>query len=260
MINISDKKLKIKKGWQIQAAKFGTDHRATIRDIEFRKLNTLVVSRYLNKNDRCLDIACGNGFATAQYAQKVKFALGIDYLPEFIELANKKHQKLVKIGKLAFRIGDILKLDLKGEFDKIICERTLNNLTSFADHKKAVLNLHKALKKNGLLLLVEPTVQGHQSVDKVRTALGLPKLTKYWNNFYLDEVKFEKFIKPYFKIEKKIHFGTYHLISKILYPLYVYPKEQKFRSKFNRLARLISQEYLEENGVSHTVLYVLRKR
>lgn len=253
-------RLRVRKHWQDKAVKFRAKPQATIRDTEFRKLNTFVVSKYLDKSDTVLDIACGNGYATAEYAKKAKVTVGIDYTPAFIDIANKKYRRAIKNGKLKFQVDNILQLNIKGQFDKVICERTLNNMVNWNDQKKAILNLHSALKPKGKLLLVEPTVQGHQSVDKIRAAFGIPPLTKYRSNFYLDEKKFEKFVKPYFTVEEKKHFGTYQLISKILYPLYVYPKGQTFRSKFNKLARLISQEYLGEEGISHTVLYVMGKK
>lgn len=253
-------KQKIRQRWAEKALQFKAKPQATIEDLEFRKLNCFVVSQYLNSHDVIADIACGNGHATALYSQKVKFAQGIDYLPAFIAIATKKYKKLIKEGRLGFKTADILDLKERRLFDKVICERTLNNLVSWADQKRALLNLHRILKKNGLLLLTEPTVQGHASVDKVRLAFNINPLTKYWNNFYLDEVKFEQFIKPYFNLEEKRHFGTYQLISKIFYPLFVYPKAQTFRSKINRLARQIAEVYPGNEGISHTVLYLLSKK
>lgn len=255
-----DKKAKIKKRWEEKAKIFGTKPQAVIRDIEFRKLSNSTVASYLDKKDYVLDIGCGNGYATTYYSNYCRKILGVDYLPKFIELSKLKYKKHIKNGKLEFQIGDILKPGFpNGIFDKIICERTIINLTSWQNQQKALSNLSKLLKKNGLLLLTEISIQGHKSLDDIRKKVGLPIVEKYWSNLYLDEPKFERFIKKLFKIQEKKRFGTYMLVSKIIHPMLVYPREPKFEAKINKIAAQVAKIIPWEDGPSHVVFYVLKK-
>lgn len=256
-----NQKAKIYNRWQEKARQFGSKYSATIQDFYFRKLNTFMVLKYLNFDDRLLDVGCGNGVATAEYAKSAKFTIGIDYLPKFIEIAGKKYQDLVKAGKLEFKVGNILeleKLDLP-KFDKVTCERTLINLTTWNDQKRAVENIWKVLKPQGQLLLTEVTVQGHQTLDSFREVVKLPPVEKYWSNLYLDEPKFERYVEKFFKIVEKIRFGTYGLVSKIVHPALVAPREPQFLAKINKIAYEISKHHIGADGPSHTVFYVLKK-
>jgi len=259
MSSAVSKKARIHRRWKEKAKKFGSSYKATIRDYYFRKLNTFVVLEQIKPGDRLLDVGCGNGFATAEYAQKAKFTLGLDYLPEFIQIANKKYKDLVKKGKLEFKVADVTTLEALNSFDKVTCERTLINLPTWADQKIAVEHIWRVLKPGGSLLLTEITEQGHEMLDSLRTSFGLQPVQKYWSNLYLDEQKFEKYVRKFFRIVKKARFGTYGLISKVAHPLLVAPAEPKFLAKINKKAFEVSKRVIGEDGPSHTVFYVLKK-
>lgn len=247
--------------WQEYAKKYPTHSKTIMRDIHFRNLSNHVVSFYLHRDDFVLDAGCGNGYATAFYSQFVKKIIGFDYTFQFIEAAKKKYSEIIKKGKLEFLVGDVLDLSfLKDKFDKVIIERTIINLPSWDDQKRAILNLHSILRPKGLLLMTEITLQGHIAVDKLRKSVGLNEIEKYPNNVYLDELALEKFLSNYFIIRAKKYFGTYTLISKIVHPLLIFPKPPKFNAKINKIADFVSRSFLGENMPSHNVFYVLEKR
>jgi ubiquinone/menaquinone biosynthesis C-methylase UbiE len=226
-----------------------------------RKLNTETVLKYISAKDTLVDIGCGNGYATAEYAKKAKFTLGIDYLPDFIRLAKIKYSKFIRSNKLDFKVGDILRLQqaVKNPVSIVVCERTLINLPTWSDQKKAILNIFQILKPSGKLLLTELTKQGHEMIDDLRYKLGLPQVEKYWSNHYLDEPQFENYIKGLFKIEYSQRFGTYCMISKAFYPLLIKPKPPRYKSKINKLAYEIAKIYPGITSPSHTKFYVLKK-
>ncbi|MBF8249505.1 MAG: methylase involved in ubiquinone/menaquinone biosynthesis [Candidatus Levybacteria bacterium] len=248
--------------WQEHAKKNAADPKAVIRDIHFRNLSNHIVSSYLNMTDLALDAGCGNGYATAFYSKFVKKIIGFDYTPQFIKAAEKKYSKLIRKGNLEFSVGDVLDLAFlkKNKFDKVITERTLINLPSWEDQKKAILNFYSVLKPKGLLLMTEITLQGHAAVDKIRKSVGLDIIEKYPSNIYLDEPILDKFLSKYFIIKHKKHFGAYTLISKIIHPLLVAPKPPKFDAKINRIADVVSRNFLGEDMPSHNIFYVLEKR
>ena len=123
----------IKGKWEQESSERANLKEATIRDLVFRDFNTEVVREYLSPEDVVLDIGCGNGFATAEYARVTQYVLGVDYMRGFIEAANHLHQSLIEVGKLEFRVGDALQLDLGRTFSKVISERLLINLPSISE-------------------------------------------------------------------------------------------------------------------------------
>ena len=67
----------------------------------------------------------------------------------------------------------------------------------------------RVLKPNGKLLIIEPTIQGLENINKIGRLFGMEDLKIPWHNLYLNE----KILKG-----KKINFSsTYYLFSRVLY-------------------------------------------
>src|SRR3990167_861301 len=251
--------------WNNLAEKYDTDPTTTIRDMHFKYLEIEEVRKFLQSKDVVLDVGCGNGLQTIHYSQDVKEIIGIDFAEKMIAVANKIadefSDKSVTIkNNLKFMTGDILNINFpKNTFDKVIVERVLINLTTKEDQANAVHEIFRVCRKNGLIILVESTKQVHDRVDFFRKLFGLEPIQKHENNLYIDEVEFLDILKGKFDILEVKRFGMYHFISKVLYPLFVYPEEQQFNSKFNELARKIGSKITDFEGCSHHVMFVLRR-
>ncbi len=246
--------------WENVAKEFGNREDATIRDLCLRALNTEKTCKYLCHTDKIIDVGCGNGFATAEYSKHVRSAVGVDYIPEFVSQANRLHKDH---DNLRFVVGDIRDLssvkDTYGKFDKVIAERTLINLASWDEQKKAILELDSLLVPYGLMILTEVTVQGHESVDKIRTSIGLPIIEKHWNNVYIDEDRLRGVFGTAYTFVTRESFGLYSLISKVVYPYLIYPEEPKFDASINKLAAELDQLFEIRNEIGHQVFWVFRK-
>jgi SAM-dependent methyltransferase len=106
----------------------------------------------LNKNDRVLDLCCGNGLLTFELVSKVDSVTGIDFSKAYIDNANKFKQhpnisyhlgSVIDFDKLvpSSRIKDLKKGDLKilmsnslGYFDNDSLISLLKNLDKSFDH------------------------------------------------------------------------------------------------------------------------------
>ncbi len=247
--------------WEKKSVEMKGDPKATIRDHEFREMEIEIIKGLLKPSDIVFDIGCGNGFSTAEYAKVAGSVVGGDYIPEFVEDAKQTYLDQGNRGRLSFVVSDVLNLDLEPEsFDVAVSSRCLINLTSWEDQQKAIRSIHRILRKGGLFIFTEVTFQGMASLDALRKEFGLSEIKKHWHNLYLDEPKLEAFIKPLFDVQEVKRFGTYCLISKIVHPLYVAPEEPKYGAKLNKVASLIGRKYVDFNGASHQVMYVLRKK
>ena len=251
----------IRKYWESKASEEGDNPSSTIKDHEFREMEIAVISKYLKDRDVVLDIGCGNGFSTACYSEKVSKITGADYIQDFIDWANKLYVNENNRNKLEFRQADALGLPFKdGEFDVVLSERMLINLSTWDDQKKALNNMRKVLKKGGRLILLEVSMQGMAKLDKMRKQFGLEEMKKHWHNLYIDEDMLQEFLAGKFVIEDIKRFSIYCLISKIVHSLLVAPEEPKYGAKINKIASLIGREYIDfENGASHQFMYVLEK-
>lgn len=95
-----------------------------------------------------MDAGCGNGrLADFLKDEPIKYT-GIDNSKELLKIAKKKYPKLT------FRHGDILKLPFpKAYFDSVWCIAVLHHLPAKSLQLKALKEMKRVLKKNGVLLL-----------------------------------------------------------------------------------------------------------
>jgi len=246
--------------WDEKAANEGHDPRVTINDHEFRKLEIEFVKDYLSDSDRILDVGCGNGYSTLDYARCVEHATGVDYSAPMAEAASTyaaEHAQDVK--NVEFRQADARDLPFADKaFDKVVMERCLINIPDVDGQKKAVREAHRVLKNGGLFILAEVTHQGHAHVNRLRNMFGLANLKVHWHNTYLDEEVFLPFFDEMFEVVDIHRFGMYGFISKVLHPLLVAPEEPRFDAKINEIARIIGRKIVNFQDASHQVMFVLR--
>ena len=254
----------IREFWNNLAEKYDTDPTTTIRDIHFKYLEIDEIRKFLQPEDKVLDVGCGNGLQTIHYSQDVKEITGIDFAEKMIDVANKiasqfPDESIILKNNLKFAVGDILNINFQNNsFDKVIVERVLINLPTKEDQIKAVSELYRVCKTDGLVIMVESTKQGHDRVDFFRKLFDLGPIQKHANNLYIDEIEFMDILKGKFNIVEVKRFGMYHFISKVLYPLFIHPEEQQFNSKFNELARKIGSKITDFEGCSHHVMFILK--
>ncbi len=251
----------IKEYWKIRAINEGNDPRSTIKDHEFREMEIAIISRYLKPTDVVLDIGCGNGFSTFCYLENVSQIIGVDYIQEFIDWANRLYLNDANRNKLRFLQADVLALPFNNDqFDVVLSERTLINLSTWEDQMKALKNIWRVLKKGGRLILLEVSVQGMAKLDEMREKFGIEEMKKHWHNLYIDENMLQQFLVGKFAIKDIKRFGIYCLISKIVHPLLVAPEIPQYGAKINKIASLIGREYIDfDGGASHQFMYVLGK-
>jgi ubiquinone/menaquinone biosynthesis C-methylase UbiE len=250
----------VKKFWEDSGKKMPTDPRITIRDHYFRLLEIYEIKKLLAGKNKVLDIGCGNGFSTLEYAREVNYIIGADYSKNLINGAKKLLEKNRR-ANVEFMVSDVLKMPFeKGKFDAVVGERLLINLPNWEMQKDAIEKIARVIKSGGLYICAEVSQQGHQTMDYYRTLFGLGRIEKYWHNLYLDETKFIPFASKYFTISQIKRFGMYQFLSKVVYPLLAAPKEPRFISKFNKVAMEIGKKITNFDDCSHQVMFVLHRR
>lgn len=137
----------------------------------------------INPDEQILDIGCGDGFITAQLAQELKkgFITGVDASLSMIDYAKNKYSNLSNI---AFDVINAEDLDFDSQFDTII---SFNCFHWIKDQKKALTNIHKALKPNGIFLLLALSDKKNQHlIDIIKYVASLDKWKQYYNNINID--------------------------------------------------------------------------
>lgn len=235
----------------------------THKDIWQRWLEIAMIGSYLRKNTRVLDVGCGNGYSTRIFAASCREIVGIDYSEAMIKRAKEESRKKVRSGTPPqFHQCDVLNLSssLYGKFDIATSERCLINLDSFEKQKKAISNIASVLKPNGRFIFVEGSAEGRMTLNRYRKMFGLPAMPRVWHNIDFRERETLLFLKKYFTIEERRHFGTYDFLSRIVHPLLVRPREPQYDAKINEIAARLALEVQEFGQVSRVLFLVLWKK
>ncbi len=246
--------------WKTKAEQFGDDPTATIRDFNFFYLEIdTICERYLLPEDRVLDVGCGSGYATTEFAKRVRSIVGIDACVRFIKAAQKA-QLTGEVRNVEFQTADALKLPFNGgKFDVVISQRTLINLPTRADQAAAVEEIRRVLRPGGKYIMCEVTQQGHGRCNAFRNKFGLNNLKVHWHNLYLDEDNLPTDADSWELIDH-IQFGMYEIISRVVHPLLVAPEKPRFDNKINDISRRVSAEFLHLDVPSPRHVYVFAKR
>lgn len=114
----------------------------------------------LDGDETVLDIGCGDGFVTAQIADRLPHGsiVGIDPSPRMIEAARRRDTTA------RFDAGDVMTLDAVGEFDVVT---SFNALHWVHDQATAVRNIAAALRPDGRSLLVFVCAGPRRSLEDV---------------------------------------------------------------------------------------------
>lgn len=107
--------------------------------------NKIISELYLKGNERILDLGCGDGILTKRLSELVPkgYVVGIDSSQGMIDTAKE-----LKSSNLSFRLLNINDIDFIEEFDIIFSNATLHWILN---HKKLLLNIYKALERNGIV-------------------------------------------------------------------------------------------------------------
>lgn len=107
------------------------------------------VKKYLTKDSKILDIACGTGYGSVVLDSKDY--LGIDVDPKTVEEASKNYGKFGK-----FEVGNALNIDKKSaSFDAVISLETIEHI-SREKHPEYMDELLRVLKPGGYLAISTP--------------------------------------------------------------------------------------------------------
>ena len=139
------------------------------------------VDRYLKKDMKVLELACGTGMFTFQLADKVQSWEATDFAENMVKEAKTAYEKRTKpMEGLSFSVQDATSLPYADEsFDAVMIANALHIMP---EPEKALAEIRRVLKKDGLLYA--PTfVHGEGAAFAFRTGL-------------IELFGFKAFIKP----------------------------------------------------------------
>lgn len=240
--------------WNKRAYEVIDELSVTDNDIYRRILETRTLVELLPENMSIIDIGCGTGWGTREFSKVASSIVGSDFSEEMISIAKSKG------GNVLYEVDDIRTSETHfDQFDVAISQRCIINILDEEQQYNAIKNIHAKLVKNGIYLMLEGSRNGREALNVAREFAGLERMPIVEFNRDFEENKLQKFLDDLFIIEQKIYFGLYDYLSRVIYPLAVFPTSPQYKSKLNKYgSELEINDQFKE--LSRTFLYVLRKR
>ena len=246
--------------WSTESIKHQDTYASSWKDINMIHLEIKALCNWIDQNDHILDVGCNNGFTSFEILKKKHVNIhGIDYCERAIGYANKR-KNITKNDQISFAYGNILNLRIKSNsYDKVMGIRAIINLPSFEMQKKAILEIHRVLKPQGLYLMSEAFSGSLHDLNAIRKIANLPPLSEPEFNLYLKEPDLEAFLTPYFKIKKIDRFSSlYYLGSRFIREM-TESKGESYENEINDFfVNLKASNRQSDFGVQK--LYILEKK
>lgn len=215
----------------------------TLPDNNMRILEIETVQSWLSGNDRVLEIFCGDGISTVEYATHCKHVIGCDPSESVIDSA-KRYLACRKPfrANVSFEKCDVLDIDSvysRNRFDVVVSIRGLINLPTREMQKEAILRIHNLLPQNGKFIFIEGCRNGLAAINTLRDQYALQPLIEPRHDNYFAEPELTTFLQDYFTVSDERNLDIYFLVSRVLYPLAAKPSEPEFGNVCNSVARLL---------------------
>ena len=262
-----DKILKIKSHWEHagKSAKDADGLKPTARDPYLQSVVEMAIERRLTPGAKLLDLGCGDGASTLRFAQVTGYAVGLDYVEDFIQRARGYVEKQGR-KNIFFESGDVMNLspvlEKFGLFDVVTSIRCLINLPDWHYQARAIRQISRAMRPGGIYLTSEGWQEGFEGLNRYRRRAQIPDIKVAEYNCLMPRSRFEAEVKKYFDIQAYINLGLYHFLSKLVQPLFTRPDPPSHLHYLNKIAADIVIAGINDScfeSCDYSGIYVLRR-
>ncbi len=138
--------------------------------------------KYINKNEKILDIGCGAGTLALYYTSRGNKVLGIDISNKAI-VSARKSIKILNMKDVEFKIMNFPIQIPKEKFDRIICSEVIEHLE---DDILALNKVYKLLKPKGKAIITTPSKNA--PLYKLGYAKGFDKRVGHLRRYTIEEL------------------------------------------------------------------------
>ncbi len=161
-------------------------------------LNLMIKLSQPTNTDRVLDVACGSGIISCEFAKIVSHVTGIDLTPAMIDQAKLLQQEK-KLNNITWKIGDVIKLPFENDVFSLVVTRY--SLHHMIEPQKVLAEMKRVCKPGGRVLVIDVTPENdkvveYNNVEKLRDpshvkALTISELENLMKMVNLSDLKFE---------------------------------------------------------------------
>lgn len=254
----------IREYWDNNARRYEKSHWASWGDYHCVGLEIELISNYLKKAQKVLDVGCANGYSTLIQAQNFKFnkIIGMDFSEEMIiQAQHNKNSISFSNDYVEFCEGDVREIPFENDFfDVVYTTRVLINLPNWHEQKQAINECIRVARPGGKVIFCEAFWEPLVLLNSMRKLVSLPPLVEHDFNRYLKESLLENLLEEKsLKYEKKEFSSLYYLGSRLLRELVTdVSKYEGYDNPINKLFCDISKNY-SGGGFGIQQAYIITK-
>jgi SAM-dependent methyltransferase len=193
-----------------------------------------IIRSRIAQGSKVLDAGCGEGEGTVAYASITGAHIhAADFSDTRLAKAEErlKGQANVVFSKIDFLGPHALEQD----YDVVVSQRFLINLLDWNLQSQVLLDLVRALRPEGRLLMLEGSLQGVDELNKFRALLKLPPIPIKWHNVFFDDEELVAFMeKNGCRLDEVDGLGAYFMLTRGVRP--VFDETLGWACEFNRTA------------------------
>lgn len=199
-------------------------------------------------NARVLDIGCGNGDSLIKMlTQCGGSGVGLDFAGDMLTLAADNAAAAGLDGCTEFhQHAHPEPLPDLGLFDVVFSQRCIINLLDWESQLATIRHAAAATRPGGILILLESTRDGQDSMNAMRADLGLEPIEAPWHNRFLRVDEVADCAGSDLTLEQFRHISsTYIFLSRVIYARLAADtgEEMKYDSAINKLSLSLPAEF-----------------
>jgi len=123
----------------------------------YDSVETIIAMSEVSQKDEVLDIACGVGILSCEFAKYAKSVIGVDITQKMLDVAIQK-QSLEKLKNIRFTLGNVQNLHYAdNSFDIVFTRYSFHH---FLDTKKVFTEMLRVCKPQGKIIVVDVALEG----------------------------------------------------------------------------------------------------
>ena len=116
------------------------------------------------------------------------------------------------------------------------------------------------LRPGGRFIFIEGGRQGRKNLNLLRTTAGLEAMPTVWHNVDFDEAETLAYLDRDFVLERRLPFGVYDFVARVVHPLLVAPDAPVYDSRINEIAATLALHVDAFPELSRVFCRVLARR
>jgi len=231
----------------------------SMNDTYVATLETEMLARYIQPEDRILDLGCGDGTGSLGYRKICANYTGFDRSIKMLKVFSQREPGL-PLARCDLRFLPVAPRQAL-PFSIVITQRSLINLPDAESQEIVLRQLPAYLRPGGRLLLCEAFRDGAENINALRTQFGFKPIPARWHNVHLERALTARVLSGEMELEAEEDLSVYFFLTRVVKQIINGDVPLGWDDPFNKMAFDLARSSHSPRfkGFSHISLQVWKK-